>query len=211
MKRVDGRLSGGLRLMWLGGCFNLAAAIVIVLSMTWAIFSSGAFEPLMLTVLAVTAGTAGDAVGVVGLFKLRGEQKAYIGALVVLALSFACTAIGKAVTEPLSTITGLVSSALGITMVYLVVHTTNTFLNAVGRDDLKAEGKKAFLVKVITFAVSLASGILTGLIASYEVRVYAHLLITGLAGIVFEVFFLTYLKHSSEALHKNTAKKERKR
>lgn len=192
MKLNNRGLYRGLNLMYIGELITMMGFIGIVLLILP--------NTVILGILTLLASFVGMIVSAVGLFLLHSEHRDYRNALVVLAASFVCAIIAKCATGPLSKIMDLAASVLGLVRVYCVIHATNAFLDAVGREDLQTEGKRAFCASAITRLVSLVSSILTAMIAEEQVRAATHLMISSLAMIVSGVLYLIYLKHSSEVL-----------
>lgn len=199
MKKVRGKLSGGLRLMWFEACTALAVLTAGTLANVLPAFAPHALELLAMLALAVTlAGFVGAVMGVAGLWKLRGEHRDYKITLAVSVVRFIC-----AVVRPLNTrlkpALSLTMAVLALLEVYLVVRATNTFLDGAGREDLKTEGKRALWAWAIATVVSLASNAWVVLSAS-GAGGWARVVMSQAVIIVTEVLYLVYLKHSSEAL-----------
>lgn len=197
MKRAHRKLSGSLRLMWIGECAAAAGMAAEIITLIWTHFEPGIF---VLTVPLTLAMLAGMAMGVAGLWKLRREHTAYRSALFALAAILVCTLLRPKDAGILTFVLDLLSTALGLLELCLVVRATDSFLSGDVREDLRTEGKRALWAKTATALVSLVSSILTGLLLDGTARVLTHLAVTGAAMIVSEALYLIYLKHSSEAL-----------
>lgn len=197
MKRVHRKLSGGLRLMWIGECVAAVGMAAEIITLIWALFEPGIF---FLSVAVTLASLVGAVMGVAGLWKLRREHTAYRNALLALAAILVCTLLKPKDAGILTFVLDLLSAALGLLELYFVVRATDSFLSGDVREDLRTEGKRALWAKTATALVSLVSSILTGLLLDGAARVLTHLAVTEAAMIVSEALYLIYLKHSSEAL-----------
>lgn len=213
MRRVDGKLSGGLRLMWLGECIGFAGLLIETIILLGAYFIPDVYWlNILLSIPLTLAILVGGVMGVTGLWKLRGEHTSYRSALFVLAAILVCTLLKPKDAGILTFVLDLLSTVLALLEGYLTIHATNSFLNGAGREDLRTEGKRVLWAQFALVVISFVSSMLTGLlVADNEVRVVVHLAVITAVMVVPRTLYLLYLKHSSEALHKNTAKKERKR
>lgn len=209
MKQTHRKISGGLRLMWIGECVVFAWTIVYSLTnilgyLTLDTTRAGAFIVLVSALVGLVgtlAGLVGVVVGIVGLWRLRREHRDYKIALVILAAAFVCGMLMPRNPRQLASILILLPvTLLGLLEIYLVIRATNSFLSGVKREPLRTEGKRALWARIATALISLVSSILTGLLLEGTVRVLTHVAVTEAAMIVSETLYLTYLKHSSEAL-----------
>lgn len=197
MKQTHRKISGGLRLMWIGECAAAVGMAVETITLIWAFFEPGIFFLVVPLTLAMLAGMA---MGAAGLWKLRGTHTNYRNALLVLAAVIVCTLLKPREAGRLASAISWLTAALGLLEVWLVVRATNSFLGGTEGEDLRTEGKRALWAKAITAVISLVSSILTGLLLDGTPRLVTHLLVSAAAMIVSEAFYLIYLKHSSEAL-----------
>lgn len=197
MKRVYRKLSGGLRLIWIGECVAAVGMAAEIITLIWALFEPGIF---FLSVAVTLSLLVGFVMGVAGLWKLRREHTAYSNALFALAAILICTLLKSKDAGMLTFVLDFLCTVLGLLELCLVVRATNSFLSGDGREDLWTEGKRALWARIATALMVLVSSILTGLLLDGTARVLTHLAVTEAAMIVSEILYLIYLKHSSEAL-----------
>lgn len=188
-------LYGGLNLMYIG---ELTAIIGLIAGLA-AMFLPGS-GALALSLFILLIGLAGAIVSVAGLFKLRDEHEDYKSALILLIISVICNFIDGRATGFLPAVLDLVGTVLGLVRVYLVVRATNTFLSAVGREELTAEGNRAFYAQIVGTVVALVSSALTVMLSENLGGLVVLLVLLALVGIVVEALYLIYLKHSAAAL-----------
>ena len=188
-------LYSGLNLMYIG---ELTAIIGLIVGLAVIFLPGGGALALSLLILLIAL--AGAIVSVAGLFKLRGEHADYKNALILLIISIIYNFIGGRATGFLPAVLDLAGTVLGLVRVYLVVRATNTFLSAVGREELTAEGNRAFYAQIVGAVVALVSSALTVMLSENLGGLVVLLVLLALVGIVVEALYLIYLKHSAAAL-----------
>lgn len=199
MKQTHRKISGGLRLMWIEECSALTISTVGTLALILPKFAPDALELIVLLTLAATlVGFVGATMGLAGLWRLRGEHRDYKITLAVSAVRFICAVI-RPLNMRLKPTLSLIIAVLALLEVYLVVRTTNIFLDGTDREDLKTEGKRALWAWAIATVVSLASNA-WAVMSAGRAGGWIRVVITQAVVIVSEALYLIYLKHSSEAL-----------
>ena len=187
-------MHSGLRMMYIG---ELAGVIGLVLGLVVMFLPGTGLLGLFILLVALVC----TLVSVAGLFKLRREHSDYMNALILLIAGFICQLISNRAGGGLSVILSLATSVLGLVRTYLIIRTTNTFLSAAGREDLTAEGNRAFYATVASAVVAVVISVLTVVLSDSQGGLVVMLAIVSLAAIAAETFYLVYLKHSADAMN----------
>lgn len=181
-------VSAGLRLIYLGNVVAIVSALCMLL----------VFLVPLLAIVIMFAALVGGIITLAGLAGLRNLHGDYMIALIATIAGIACSLLSNNETLFGSSM-NLARSVCSLLQLYFVVRGTNSFLTERGFYNQAAMGDRAWKWQVISIIISVAAFLLTITVILLPLGVI--LMLANLAvSIIALVFYLTYLKASSEAL-----------
>ena len=183
MEERNEKLRNGLRKLYY-------AEIIAIVSLLCTILALIPVLGLLILLGVLVAMIAGLVLSIMGLVKLGDLHSNYIVALVLSVINGILSLFDD------STVISLLSAILSLVAIWLLIKTTNGFLEEIGRTDVMEKGRGALTCNIAVTAISVLCTLASIVAAGLAVILLVVALIVSLVGLV---FYVSYLKQASEA------------
>ena len=183
MEARNEKLRNGLRKLYY-------AEVIAVVSVLCTILALIPVLGLLFLIGIMFALTAALVLDILGLVQLRDLHDNYTAALFLAILNGILSFFNE------STVVDVITTVLGLIMMWLLIKTTNQFLSEIGREDVIRLGRNALLCNVILAVMSIVCLLITTFALGLAAFLAVIALIISLLGLV---FYIPYLKQASQA------------
>lgn len=183
MEARNEKLRNGLRKLYY-------AEVIMVVSVLCTILALIPVLGLLFLIGILFALAAALVLDIMGLVQLRDLHDNYTAALFLAILNGILSFFNK------STVVDVITTVLGLIMMWLLIKTTNQFLSEIGREDVIRLGRNALLCNVILAVMSIVCLLITTFALGLAAFLAVIALIISLLGLV---FYIPYLKQASQA------------
>lgn len=183
MEARNEKLRDGLRKLYY-------AEIITVVSVLCTILALIPVLGLLFLIGILFALVAALVLDIMGLVQLRDLHDNYTAALFLAILNGILSFFNE------STVVDVITTVLGLIMMWLLIKTTNQFLSEIGREDVIRLGRNALLCNVILAVMSIVCLLITTFALGLAAFLAVIALIISLLGLV---FYIPYLKQASQA------------
>ena len=183
MEARNEKLRNGLRKLY-------HAEVIMVVSVLCTILALIPVLGLLFLIGILFALAAALVLDIMGLVQLRDLHDNYTAALFLAILNGILSFFNE------STVVDVITTVLGLIMMWLLIKTTNQFLSEIGREDVIRLGRNALLCNVILAVMSIVCLLISTFALGLAVVLAVIALIITLLGLV---FYIPYLKQASQA------------
>ncbi len=183
MEARNEKLRNGLRKLYY-------AEVIMVVSVLCTILALIPVLGLLFLIGILFALVAALVLDIMGLVQLRDLHDNYTAALFLAILNGILSFFNE------STVVDVITTVLGLIMMWLLIKTTNQFLSEIGREDVIRLGRNALLCNVILAVMSIVCLLISTFALGLAVVLALIALIITLLGLV---FYIPYLKQASQA------------
>lgn len=183
MEARNEKLRNGLRKLYY-------AEVIMVVSVLCTILALIPVLGLLFLIGILFALAAALVLDIMGLVQLRDLHDNYTAALFLAILNGILSFFNE------STVVDVITTVLGLIMMWLLIKTTNQFLSEIGREDVIRLGRNALLCNVILAVMSIVCLLISTFALGLAAFLAVIALIITLLGLV---FYIPYLKQASQA------------